>query len=243
MAASPQENQPALLIPVASLPAGCHLPWCRGDGRGGDLRLARAGWSSSLERPSGVVRDRRCHVVSIGVRAGEVRPALPVVPGAWSCTCCTASACAVLIIVAATVMTIAGPQVVDRIQSWIVALTFFAFLGFAVISFAAGDLSNPKRQLPRAMCWALGVTTLLYVLVARCVFGALPVAEVVRFGPTAIAEAARPTLGDTGFTLMAVAALLATALSVTATLHASAGLTKGLADARLFPQAFGENAR
>ncbi len=32
-----------------------------------------------------------------------------------------------------------------------VALTFFAYLGFNVITFAAGDLRDPERDLPRAM--------------------------------------------------------------------------------------------
>ena len=189
--------------------------------------------------------------------------------------------CAVALVIGATVMSIAGPRVVDRIQSWIVwplllvfavfivatigkldltllspsqypswaeiiasvALTFFAFLGFAVISFAAGDLANPEREIPRAMYGALAITTVLYVLVALCVFGTLTVEDVVRFGPTAIAEAARPTLGDAGFALMAVAALLATASSVTATLYASDGLTKTLAAERIFPRVFGADSR
>ena len=37
-----------------------------------------------------------------------------------------------------------------------VALTFFAFLGFGVITFTAKDLAEPSRQLPRAMYLALG---------------------------------------------------------------------------------------
>ncbi len=190
-------------------------------------------------------------------------------------------ACAVAMIVGATFMTIAGPRVVDRIQSGIVllllivfvvfvlgtfrgidvtlldpagypgwgqilasvALTFFAFLGFAVISFAAGDLADPGRQLPRAMYGALAITTVLYLLVALCVFGTLPVDDVIAYGPTAIAEAARPTLGDAGFALMAVAALLATASSVTATLYASSGLSNSLAESGLFPHAFGTSSR
>ena len=63
-----------------------------------------------------------------------------------------------------------------------VALTFFAYLGFAVISFAAGDLRRPERNLPRAMYIALGVTTLLYVAIAMGVFGTLTVPEVVEYG-------------------------------------------------------------
>lgn len=130
------------------------------------------------------------------------------------------------------------PQIISS-----VALTFFAFLGFAVISFAAGDLPRPERQLPLAMYWALGITTVLYLLVSLCVFGTLPVDDVIRYGPVAIAEAARPTLGDAGFVIMAIAALLATASSVTATLYASGGLTNAMAEAGVFPPVFGTRSR
>ena len=116
-----------------------------------------------------------------------------------------------------------------------IALTFFAYLGFAVISFTGGDLENPRRNMPRAMYLALGVTTILYVAIAVGVFGTLTVDQVIKYGPTAIAEAVRPTLGDAGFAAMAVAALLATASSVTATLYASEGLTSALAEVGQFP--------
>src|SRR6187401_128659 len=124
-----------------------------------------------------------------------------------------------------------------------VALTFFAYLGFSVITFAAGDLRDPARELPRAMYAALGVTTVLYVLISIGVFGTLTVPEAVGYGETAIAEAARPALGDAGFTMMAIAALLATSSSVNATLYASGGLTKMLAGAGQFPPFFGRGSR
>jgi amino acid transporter len=120
-----------------------------------------------------------------------------------------------------------------------IALTFFAYLGFNVITFTAGDLRDPEHDLPRAMFGALGVTSLTYILIAVCVFGTLTVAEVVKFGETAIAEAARPALGDAGFTLMAVAALFSTAGATNATLYASSNLTGMLAKERLFPARFG----
>jgi amino acid transporter len=124
-----------------------------------------------------------------------------------------------------------------------VALTFFAYLGFSVITFAAGDLRDPARELPRAMYGALGVTTVLYVLIALGVFGTLTVSEVIGYGETAIAEAARPSLGDAGFTMMAIAALLATSSSVNATLYASGGLTSMLASVGQFPPIFGTESR
>ena len=46
------------------------------------------------------------------------------------------------------------PAFSDIIAS--VALTFFAYLGFSVITFAVGDLRDPARELPKAMYSALG---------------------------------------------------------------------------------------
>jgi amino acid transporter len=124
-----------------------------------------------------------------------------------------------------------------------VALTFFAYLGFNVITFTAGDLSDPAHDLPRAMFGALGITALTYILIAVGVFGTLTVTQVVAYGPTAIAEAARPALGDAGFTIMAVAAMLSTAGATNATLYASSNLTSMLAAEGLFPPRFGVGPR
>lgn len=132
------------------------------------------------------------------------------------------------------------PSVADIIAS--VALTFFAYLGFSVITFAVGDLADPTRELPKAMYLALSVTSVTYVLIAIGVFGTLSVEEVTRYGETAIAEAARPTLGQTGFVMMGIAALLATASSVNATLYASGGLTTQLAKIGQFPPLFGRDS-
>jgi amino acid transporter len=133
------------------------------------------------------------------------------------------------------------PPLSDIVAS--VALTFFAFLGFSVITFAAGDLKDPAHGLPRAMYTALGITGTLYILIAIGVFGTLPVDDVVRYGETAIAEAARPSLGDAGFTMMAIAALLATTSSTNATLYASGSLTAMLAEVGQFPPVFGAQSR
>ena len=61
-----------------------------------------------------------------------------------------------------------------------IALTFFAFLGFGVITFTVGDLPIPSAELPKAMYLALGVTTATYVLISLGVFGTLTVDQVDR---------------------------------------------------------------
>ena len=136
----------------------------------------------------------------------------------------------------------------DMYPSWTdivasVALTFFAYLGFSVITFAAGDLADPARGLPKALYGALAVTGSLYVLVALGVFGTLTVDEVIGYGETAIAEAARPVLGDIGFVMVALAAMLATASSANAALYASVGLTGMLARVGQFPAFLGHTTR
>jgi amino acid transporter len=120
-----------------------------------------------------------------------------------------------------------------------VALTFFAFLGFGVVTFTAKDLADPARQLPKAMAIAIGLATIIYVAVALGVFGTLTVTEVIEAGPTAIAVAAQPVLGDAGYWLMSVTALFATAGATNAGLYPAAGLSDELASTGQFPAIMG----
>jgi amino acid transporter len=116
-----------------------------------------------------------------------------------------------------------------------VALTFFAFLGFGIITFTAKDLAKPSRQLPRAMYLALGIATVIYVAIALGVFGTLPVDKVISSGGTALAVAAEPALGKAGYWLMSVTALFATAGATNAGLYPAPGLSARLAETGQFP--------
>jgi amino acid transporter len=116
-----------------------------------------------------------------------------------------------------------------------VALTFFAFLGFGIITFTAKDLARPSRQLPRAMFLALGIATVIYVAIALGVFGTLTVEKVIASGGTALAVAAQPTLGQAGYWLMSVTALFSTAGATNAGLYPAPGLSERLAETGQFP--------
>ncbi len=129
----------------------------------------------------------------------------------------------------------AYPPFADIIAS--VALTFFAFLGFGVITFTAKDLAELARQLPKAVYLALGIATTIYVAIALGVFGTLPVGEVIESGATAIAVAAQPILGDFGFWMMSITALFATAGATNAGLYPASGLADELANDGQFPPA------
>ena len=129
------------------------------------------------------------------------------------------------------------PSFRDIVSS--VALTFFAFLGFGVITFTAKDLADPNRQLPKAIYLALGIATVVYVAVALGVFGTLTVDEVVSSGGTALAVAAEPVLGAAGYWLMTVTALFATAGATNSGLYPATGLAEQMATVRQFPPVMG----
>jgi len=116
-----------------------------------------------------------------------------------------------------------------------VALTFFAFLGFGLITFTASMLADPPRQLPAAVYLALGIATTIYVAVALGVFGTLTTDEVIASGGTALAVAAEPVLGQAGYVLMTVTALFATAGATNAGLYPAAGLSEHLVSIGQFP--------
>lgn len=100
------------------------------------------------------------------------------------------------------------------------AITFFAYEGFRVITNTAEDMEDPVRTLPRAMYISILLVMMLYVIVAFAVFGNLPVDEVIKAKDYALAEAARPVFGSTGFAVVALAALISTASAINANLYA-----------------------
>jgi amino acid transporter len=124
-----------------------------------------------------------------------------------------------------------------------VALTFFAFLGFGIVTFTAKDLKEPSRELPRAMFLAIGIATVIYVAIALGVFGTLPVDQVIAAGATALAVAAQPVLGMAGYTLMSVTGLFATAGATNGGLYPAAGLCEELASTRQFPPMMGHRVK
>ena len=115
---------------------------------------------------------------------------------------------------------------------------FVGYEGFGLITNAAGNMTHVRRELPRAVYWAIGIVIAIYVLVSLGVIANLPLTELDKLGDDALAEAAKPALGQVGFTLIAVAALLSTASAVNATLFGSANVAYQIARNGNLIQAF-----
>lgn len=121
-----------------------------------------------------------------------------------------------------------------------VAITFFAFEGFRVITNTAEDMENPAVDLPRAMMISILLVMALYVVIALVVFGNLPADDVVRAKDFALAEAAKPVFGQTGFVVISFAALISTASAINASLYAVTSVTYQMAKVGELPSIFGE---
>lgn len=104
-------------------------------------------------------------------------------------------------------------------------IIFLAYEGFELIANTAHDVQDVVRTLPRAYYTAVGFVIGLYVLVSLVTVGNLSVDKIVAAKDYALAEAARPFLGQAGFTLIAVAAMLSTASAINATLYGAARLS------------------
>ena len=103
-------------------------------------------------------------------------------------------------------------------------IIFVAYEGFELIANAAEEIKEPTKNLPRAFYGSVLFVILLYILIAIISVGTVPEAQLLEAKDYALAIAAKPALGQVGFTIVAVAALLATFSAINATIYGNARL-------------------
>jgi len=119
-----------------------------------------------------------------------------------------------------------------------IGLIFVAYEGFELIPNAIDEMENPKRNLRRAIVIAIIVTTVVYVAVAVAALGNLTPAQIQHDQEYVLAVAARPMLGQTGFVLIGVAAVLSTGSAINATLFGAGRLAMVMAREHALPAIF-----
>lgn len=117
-------------------------------------------------------------------------------------------------------------------------IVFVAYEGFELIANAAEDIADPGRNLPLAFFISVILVIVLYVLIALVTVSTVPEEQIMQARDYALAMAAKPALGQTGFVLVAVAALMATFSAINATIYGNARLGFILARHGELPEVF-----
>lgn len=116
-----------------------------------------------------------------------------------------------------------------------VALAILAFKGFTTITNSGSEIIDPHRNVGRAILISIGICVVVYFLVAMAVSGNLSLAEIIQAKNYALAEAARPALGDYGLWFTVILAIIATVSGIIASAFAVSRMLAMLTDMKLVP--------
>ena len=117
-------------------------------------------------------------------------------------------------------------------------IIFVAYEGFELIANAAEDIKDPIKNLPRAFYGSVIFVILLYVLISLVTVGTVPTEQLMKAKDYALAVAAKPALGQIGFIIVAIAALLSTFSAINATIYGNSRLSFFLAKEGELPKKF-----
>jgi len=115
------------------------------------------------------------------------------------------------------------------------ALVMFAFLGFSQIATLAEEAEDASRVVPLAMVISIGLTAVLYVLVAVAAVTVLGW-EALSAADAPLAEVAAEALGGRASDAVAVIALFSTANTMLLLLVAASRMIYGMASAAALPR-------
>ena len=115
------------------------------------------------------------------------------------------------------------------------AFTILAFKGFTTITNSGSEITEPNRNVGRAIMLSIGICMAVYLLVAFGVGSSLTIEAIVAARDYSLAEAAEPALGQAGFLLTVILAAVATASGVLASVFAVSRMLAMLTDMKMIP--------
>ncbi len=110
-------------------------------------------------------------------------------------------------------------------------MLYVNYQGFAVVSSAAGSMTDPKKTIPRAMIIATLLIVCLYVLVSWIAIQLTPISLIQTNPGNMLGISAKLIAGDSGFIVIGLAALLASAAAVNATIFTASKVLGVVVDA------------
>jgi amino acid transporter len=115
---------------------------------------------------------------------------------------------------------------------------FVAYEGFELIANAVPDLKDPQKNVPRAYYGSVIFVILLYIVIAAITVGSLDFKDIATAQDYALAEAAKPMLGQMGFTIITIAALISTFSAINASLYGGSRVNFEIAEDKELPLEF-----
>lgn len=107
---------------------------------------------------------------------------------------------------------------------------FVAYEGFELIANAVPDIENPEKNIPKAYYYSVIFVIFLYIIIAAVTVGSLPFNEIASAQDYVLAEAAKPMIGQIGFTVITVAALISTFSAINASLYGGSRVSYEIAE-------------
>ena len=115
---------------------------------------------------------------------------------------------------------------------------FVAYEGFELIANAAPDILNPEKNISKAYYYSVIFVIFLYIIIALVTVGSLPFNQIAKAQDYVLAEAAKPMLGQLGFTIITIAALISTFSAINASLYGGSKVNYEIAEDDELPHHF-----
>ena len=111
--------------------------------------------------------------------------------------------------------------------------TLWAFDGWADLSYAAGEVRDPQRILPRALIGGTALVIVIYLLANVAYLAVMPIEE-IRTSKLVAADVAQRLIGPAGVVFVAATVMLSTFGTLNASLFTTPRIFFAMADDRLF---------
>jgi amino acid transporter len=118
----------------------------------------------------------------------------------------------------------------------VLLLTYYAFMGFENVTEPAGEMKQPKRDVPRAVVSMVSAVTLLYMAV---IWAYIAIAPTDAAKGNALAGAAKVAMGDVGALMIVIAAAFSIGANNFAAGTSVPRLTYAMAQRGMLPRWFG----
>ena len=115
------------------------------------------------------------------------------------------------------------------------ALGILAFKGFTTITNSGSELTDPHRNVGRAIIISIALCVVIYTLVGFAVASNLSLPAIIETRNYSLAAAARPALGDYGLWFTVILAMTATAGGIIASIFAVSRMLAMLTEMKLVP--------